>query len=361
MIDSNIPLRGVVPKIDVSSPLNSLMGLSSAALRNDALSQNIAHNEVMNPLLQSATQMRLDQQEQGMTEDKARFMLKDAALDAVQGKSLLSTNPQAAKSLIARRIQKLDESGRDSTHTRNLLRELEAGNMDFVQSEFDAVILAAERGGLLGASGLSNARFGRTFVAEVNGEKVFAQTDSDGNVRVHDGIVPPTSVAEMKFDRDQQKSQDQRQSTALNLANTANQFAQTLSDSNASGATGVEGVITGNLGRLTGSQEGVLKARIERQSRKMVLQAAEALKGTMSDGDVRLLEETMPKGSDDIAIWEDWYQQEFVPTVRSSSIAAGIDFESLGIPLSIGPQKEQETSQEQPELSIDELVKKYGG
>lgn len=187
--------------------------------------------------------------------------------------------------------------------------------------------------------------FGRLTEGLVDGKRVYFQTDSDGNEKIVDGITPPKSPSELALeaklkDAEDAKNQDADVAT-FDISNTANKFVQTLQDPEAESATGLTGMIEGGVGRMTGSKAGVLKARLSRYSTAIVLQAAEALSGAMSDGDIALLKSTMPKDSDDVAIWQDWYESDLVPTLKTNAKKKGVEFSTLGVPETIQMQTEQ--------------------
>lgn len=93
-------------------------------------------------------------------------------------------------------------------------------------------------------------------------------------------------------------------------------FMQTLSDPNFAGAVGPMDQVTGRVGALFGSEEGVLGERVDRLASSLILSAASALKGTMSDKDLELLEKNAPGRGSSEKVWRDWYSTEYLPRVN---------------------------------------------
>ena len=139
------------------------------------------------------------------------------------------------------------------------------------------------------------------------------------------------------------ESNKERESAATNLTSVANSFASTLGDPDIGTATGLSGAVQGEIGRKTGSKSGILRGRLARNANKLILEAASALKGALSDKDVDFLKSILPSKNDHPNVWVDWYNEEFIPLIKLRAQKKGIDFSTLGIQESLNPISESST------------------
>lgn len=326
------------------SPLQSLIANPAGTQGNAA--QDIASLfGAFNGLRNTNNNARqLDMQEQALAQEQQAQVaaaqraaeereVRDGARDAVIAHSI--KDPQRRQAFFQRRIESLEKQGRDSSHTRALAAlPFEDQNSELVRTA--SVLTSMYPGGeeaLLSTLGFTEGksdRYGGNLVAalDAEGNPVYVQSDKSGGARVVDGFRPPKTASELK----QEEAGREQDATAIDLGYRANLFFETLNDPDIESATGLLGAAKGAIGRKTGSKAGVLSGRLQRLGTGMVLQAAEALSGAMSDGDIKLLKANMPEGSDDVALWRDWYETEYVPTIKASATREGVDFETLGLP-----------------------------
>lgn len=118
----------------------------------DALYRGVSQgNEIAQiPMQNALLKQRVEAGQQGIDKERAAFQLQDAAIDAYQVKQLLQTDPARAKVYLANRFKKIQDRGGDPSDTAGVIQALDAGNLDFVNAELDAVIGAAQQVGLFG-------------------------------------------------------------------------------------------------------------------------------------------------------------------------------------------------------------------
>lgn len=95
-------------------------------------------------------------------------------------------------------------------------------------------------------------------------------------------------------------------------------FASMIGSDDFPGAVGMIDQYTGAIGAQFGSDQGVLGKRAQRAASKLVLSAADHLKGAMSDRDIQLLMDSAPGVGDGVDVWKDWYSHEFLPQVNAA-------------------------------------------
>lgn len=308
----------------------------NAILRGMQIKDQRSMNQSRNRLLDQQFSMNQKQLEQQDAESAQLEKARNTIMLATFNKLINQAPEDQREATYQRGIQFLQEKGIDPTGLGDTYADAKQ-RLDF-ESRF------AQDSGLVDSGG----DFGRLVAGQdAQGNPVFLQTDKSGKVRVADGVRPPETAAEARKRERQDEQAKDKSSSTITLTASANAFSDTLSHPEISSATGLRGAIEGGVGKLTGSQAGVLKARLERRGTAMVLQAAESLSGAMSDGDIALLKSTMPDGLDDAAIWRDWYSNDFVPMVRAKAAEQGIDFSSLGIPEEIPGGDTQEPQQPQ--------------
>ncbi len=356
MADPRIPL--MVEQTDLTTP----SGLFFNSLRQGK------EDQVRHKLLDAQTIAQETQNERSnlsLSQEERVGQLSSMAQDALLLKPLLEGNSiHKSIAFLDDRIASIKAREGDPSHTEQLKDKLLTGNVDGVMRELDAVIGAAQQFGVI-KSDLSS-----------RGSVKIAQTATGYDLISPDGQVLDSvrdlgeanklklqlDIRQAELDkakeesrRDKEKEDRGKESRQISLGSTAELFASTLSDPDIESATGIRGAVEGTVGRLTGSKAGILKGRLTRLGTSLTLQAAEALKGAMSDGDIKLLESTKPAGSDDVALWKDWYQNEYLPIIKSRSAEAGIEFSNLGLPESLGAKTTPETDDR-----LQKLREKHG-
>lgn len=148
----------------MANPLITLHGLDkpqgvNALAAGISQGNEIARMPIQNRLLEAQAQGA----EQQISKQQAEFMLRDAALDAMRGASLLEADPSGAALkdfLQNERMAKLVGRGsKDTTDTQGIIQAIDAGNLDFVRSELNAPIEAATQLGILNKGGTALKEF----------------------------------------------------------------------------------------------------------------------------------------------------------------------------------------------------------
>lgn len=84
-----------------------------------------------------------------------------------------------------------------------------------------------------------------------------------------------------------------------------------------SGAVGIIDKFTGKVGAQFGSEEGLLSRKAERMTSQLVTKTIKSLGANPSDRDMETVYKTIPSVGDSPEVWEDWYNNEFVPTINA--------------------------------------------
>lgn len=92
----------------------------------------------------------------------------------------------------------------------------------------------------------------------------------------------------------------------------------------------------------------------EMAANRLILSAAESLKGALSDRDIRFLEDSQPKATDDESTWYAWYNNDFRPRVNAARSEQGLP----PIP-AYQPGRAQPSAQVDMPDDIQSLVDKY--
>ena len=153
MPNANILFQSVAP----ANPSDAMQG----ALKNQAAFNDFQQQPLRNQLLQQAVDANTqsaDINNQKLTQEKAMFQLKDAAIDSLNMAPLLkSGNIDAAKSALASRIAKIQQRGGDPKDTQELLAGLNDGTItpDQAYSQLSNVVNTASRVGLIDHNNLA--------------------------------------------------------------------------------------------------------------------------------------------------------------------------------------------------------------
>lgn len=130
----------------------------------------------------------------------------------------------------------------------------------------------------------------------------------------------------------------ERQADTARAAQSAKLFIETLQDPEIKSATGPAAIL-GPANRALGTQAGVIAGRLERLGNKLTLEANSLLKGATTDRDIKFLQGTMPSKYDSVEVWADWYENDYLGTIKANAEANGIDFNSYGLPSTIEANK----------------------
>lgn len=130
----------------------------------------------------------------------------------------------------------------------------------------------------------------------------------------------------------------ERQANTTRAVQSAKLFIETLQDPEIKSATGPAAIL-GTANRALGTQAGVIAGRLERLGNKLTLEANSLLKGATTDRDIKFLQGTMPSKYDSVEVWADWYENDYLGTIKANAEANGLDFNSYGLPSTIEANK----------------------
>ena len=130
----------------------------------------------------------------------------------------------------------------------------------------------------------------------------------------------------------------ERQADTKRAVQSAQLFIETLQDPEIKSATGPAAIL-GPANRALGTQAGVIAGRLERLGNKLTLEANSLLKGATTDRDIKFLQGTMPSKYDSVEVWADWYENDYLGTIKANAEANGLDFNSYGLPSTIEANK----------------------
>ena len=366
-INEMIPLQG-----RVADPLNALA--SGYQLGNAVRQQPM--QDKMNQQKLEAGQLGLDTAKQKGMSDREMARLKSVYTGAIQIKPYIDANDAEGtmQALQQRKAMLLKVGYDDTTETDEAIQKLAAGGIEALKPDVDNVIMVGDK--LFGTkSGFEGRKLDQQdrnldlqeqrikqakelFNKQIELNKTQSSATASGlglgapppapnapgalpapnlNESIDYSSIPAAQLPAVADRQKQMRETTQSKAgVSQSLQASVGSFSRTLNDPGIDKATGLTGYIQGAVGMKTGSDAGVLAARIERQSKGLVLQAADAMKGTLTDRDITFLEGTKPSRSDDIAIWKDWYANDFIPLVKQRAAENGIDFNSLGLPEAIG-------------------------
>ena len=104
-----------------------------------------------------------------------------------------------------------------------------------------------------------------------------------------------------------------------NLDKTVAEAEALINDEDFAGAVGPIDRWTASLGaKFFESKQGILNKRADRMIARLVQQAAESLKGALSDKDLAFLERSQPTVSDSPEVWKDWLENDYKPMIERS-------------------------------------------
>lgn len=189
MADANIILRGLNQPTGIDSLYSGIRQGADVAqipMRNALLDQQVQGAQLNNQAAQ-----------QQLTQEQARFMLTDAATDAIRIKELAATDPMRAQVAIAQRIKKIQDRGGDPSDTIGVRDLLQSGNKDAFNAELDSVINAAQQSGLLSAGSSSQRDF--EYIAKQGG---FTPEERRDAARYQAGLISrPTEAITLASDQ----------------------------------------------------------------------------------------------------------------------------------------------------------------
>ena len=270
----------------MSNPNILLQGLDKpqgmdALYRGAAQANEIAQAPMQNALLQQ----RVEAGQQGIDKERAAFQLQDAAIDAYQVKQLLQTDPARAKVYLANRFKKIQDRGGDPSDTAGVIQALDAGNLDFVNAELDAVIGAAQQVGLFGnkLAGTASARTYEPVPLYENGKFVGMgmptydpKTGRASYTPIEGGsTVDPATLAGMKSGAS---------TTAQNVSNL--QYKPLITEAETESRLGVEANmrpgIEADIAKAKAEAEDLVQQTISRRGASQTLQSAQVLKENLT-------------------------------------------------------------------------------
>lgn len=181
--------------------------------------------------------------------------------------------------------------------------------------------------GLVKQAGLQDkVKFGRVVQGrDAEGNPVFAAT-KDGVLEVLEGVTPLDDAGK-KREEEKRKEEEGKKSAVGKIQRAASSFAEALSSPQIESATGLKGAVVGNLSAIFGGDAGIVKRKLDRSSRKLVTGLAKTLGVNPTDSDIKLLMETIPGGADDVEIWRDWYENDFLVEAQELANEKGIEIE----------------------------------
>lgn len=181
--------------------------------------------------------------------------------------------------------------------------------------------------GLVKKAGLQDkVKFGRVVQGrDAKGNPVFAAT-KDGVLEVLPGVTPLDDAGK-KREEQKRKEEEGKVAAVGKIQRAASSFAEALSSPQIESATGVKGAIVGNLSAIFGGDAGKVKRQLDRSSRKLVTGLAKSLGANPTDSDIKLLMDTIPGGADDVEIWRDWYENDFLVEAQELANEKGVEIE----------------------------------
>lgn len=153
--------------------------------------------------------------------------------------------------------------------------------------------------------------------------------------------LPPDvlqKLVESKTDPKNVQSRREKNAETTRAVQSAQLFIETLQDPDIQSATGPAALLD-PVNRALGTKAGVIAGRLERLGNKLTLEANSLLKGATTDKDIRFLKATMPSKYDSVEVWADWYENDYLGTIRANAEANGADFNSYGLPTTIQANK----------------------
>ncbi len=177
--------------------LNGLDKPTGAAALFDGIK---AHDEIEQmPIRNRLLEAQTGRQEVGLDKDKAMFQMQDMAQDAAGLKRVLASGTpdsiNRARVALAQRIQKINDRGGDSSDSAALMQQLEAGDIEGVNAELDAVLADAQRFGVMGNAQATQQFGAQTTVKDSKGNLYFATQKRDPNTGAVQSVLSPVGDA----------------------------------------------------------------------------------------------------------------------------------------------------------------------
>jgi len=181
---------------------------------------------------------------------------------------------------------------------------------------------------------LEQSKFNETKRSNLSAEN-FAnrqQSFNESQKRVNESIKKAPTASERKALLKQKKD-------LKDLQILDKQMTDLINDPNFDGAVGGLDNLTTKLSGALGTKDSILNKRSRRLTNKLALKLGESLSGTMSDGDIKLLMDSIPKPSDPAKVWRDWYNNELKPVVDAAHGLENQASEDQGVITSSGGVK----------------------
>jgi len=133
------------------------------------------------------------------------------------------------------------------------------------------------------------------------------------------------------------------------------QMTNILADPSFESSVGALDAITGRIGEMFGSDEGVLGGEVERVSNNLVTEVVKSWKGAISERELDFFQNSVPGRTSSPETWRRWFKNEFLP--RKQLMARVASGEVFSDPRLEGGQSDNVFL----DVDIENLINKYLG